>query len=127
MSASPQDLRSLNFVFLAAHSARFVRLGALAERMLLEGLSTTLVKLRQFGELMAHQLAARAGMLGPPEKPQVDRLWRLQDRKVFRRAAAGLFHQLRKASNAAFHAFGGSHQQAREIMRKEKPECIRHN
>lgn len=103
---------SANFAFLAVHSAQLVRLGAMAERIFVEDPSTTLVKLRQFGELMAHLLAARARVLGPPDEPQLDRLRRLQDRGVLPRQVADLFHQLRRAGNAAVHALEGDHQQA---------------
>ncbi len=101
-----------NFAFLAVHSAQLVRLGAVAERNFVDDPSTTLIKLRQFGELMAHLLAARARILGTAEEPQLERLRRLQDRGVLPRAVADLFHQLRRAGNAAVHALDGDHQQA---------------
>lgn len=47
---------SSNFVFLDVHDPQFVRLGRLAERYFPEDLSTCLLKLRQFTELLA-QLA----------------------------------------------------------------------
>lgn len=109
---APLPGSSPNFAFLAGHSPQLVRLGTLAERLFVEDPSTTLVKLRQFGELMAQSLAARAKVLGPAEDPQIDRLRRLADRGVLPRAAADLFHQLRKAGNAAVHALDGDHRQA---------------
>lgn len=78
----------------------------------MEDPSTTLVKLRQFGELLAQILAARARILGTTEEPQVERLRRLADRGVLPRQVADLFHQLRRAGNAAVHALDGDHQQA---------------
>jgi type I restriction enzyme R subunit len=103
---------SPNFAFLAPHAAQLLRLATLAERLFVEDPSTTLVKLRQFGELMALQLAARAGRLQDPDEAQVDRLRRLQDEGLLPRSVADLLHQIRKAGNAAVHALDGDHQQA---------------
>ena len=50
---------STNFDFLAVHDAQLVRLAALAERYFVDDPNTTLIKLRQFGELLAQQVAAR--------------------------------------------------------------------
>ena len=47
-----------NFTFLAAHDQQLVRLATLAERYFKDDPNTCLIKLRQFGELLA-QLTAR--------------------------------------------------------------------
>ena len=44
------DTAARNFAFLAVHDPQFVRLGALAERYFADDPSTSLIKLRQFGE-----------------------------------------------------------------------------
>ena len=62
---------SANFDFLAKHDPQLVRLGGLAERYFKDDPSTSLIKLRQFGELLAQLTAARSvtcpAFFGPPE------------------------------------------------------------
>ena len=53
---------SANFGFLAEHDEQFVRLAALAERYFADDPNTSLIKLRQFSELLAQQVAARYGL-----------------------------------------------------------------
>ena len=48
---------SANFGYLGSHDAQLVRLGGLAERYFKDDPNTCLIKLRQFGELLA-QLTA---------------------------------------------------------------------
>ena len=49
----PEQLTSANFSFLAAHDPQLVRLGALAERYFKDDPTTSLIKLRQYGETLA--------------------------------------------------------------------------
>lgn len=84
----------------------------MAERLFVEDPSTSLIKLRQFGELLAQLTAARTGLLIDVDEPQLDRLRRLQDGGILPKTVADLFHQIRKAGNAAIHALDGDHQQA---------------
>jgi type I restriction enzyme R subunit len=50
---------SANFGFLAAHDANLANLGALAERYFRDDPPTSLVKLRQFAELLASRLRVK--------------------------------------------------------------------
>ena len=50
---------SANFEFLGKHDAQLVRLGALAERYFKDDPNTCLIKLRQFGEVLAQLMAAK--------------------------------------------------------------------
>ncbi len=54
---------SANFDFLEKHDEQLVRLGALAERYFKEDPNTCLIKLRQFGEVLAQLTTAKAGLL----------------------------------------------------------------
>jgi hypothetical protein len=56
---------SRNFQFLAPYDLQFVRLAALAERYFRSDPNTSLIKLRQFGELLAQEIAARVGLFTP--------------------------------------------------------------
>jgi type I restriction enzyme R subunit len=68
---------SANFDFLGTQDAQLVRLGALAERYFKDDPNTCLIKLRQFGEVLAQLTAAKAGLLASPEESQADLLRRL--------------------------------------------------
>jgi len=103
---------SLNFSFLAVHDAQLVRLGALAERYFADDPNTCLIKLRQYGELLAQLTAANIGLYTSPEEKQVDLLRRLRERGVLKGDVDRLFHELRKMGNEATHGFSGSQRNA---------------
>jgi len=104
----PPDRTSPNFDFLGEHDEQLVRIAALAERYFQDDPNTCLIKLRQFAELLAQQLAARTGLFASAEESQSDLLRRLK----LERAAPGqvfdLFHQLHRAA----HDHTGEHAQA---------------
>ena len=104
--------RSSNFAHLAQKQAELALLGAGAERYFAADPNTSLLKLRQFGELMAQQVAARAGLYTPHEDNQAALLSRLKGAGWLPRDVADLFHWLRKAGNEASHQFVGDHRTA---------------
>jgi len=59
--ARSKDIRSCNFSFLRIYEPQFERLGALDERYFRDDPNACLVKLRQFGELLAQEVAAPRG------------------------------------------------------------------
>jgi type I restriction enzyme R subunit len=61
---------SANFGFLKRHREPLFTLAALAEHYFRTDPNTCLYKLRQFGELMAKDIAARAGLLNDREQSQ---------------------------------------------------------
>ena len=67
-----------NFLFLRQHDIQLVRLGALAERYFHDDANTCLIKLRQFGELLAQVIAAKTGLFQTGDKSQADLLRRLR-------------------------------------------------
>ncbi len=105
-------IQSANFGFLAKYDVQLVRLGALAERYFGDDPNTALIKLRQFGELLAQLTAAKAGLFTSPEEQQSDLLRRLKFERVVPSEVADLFHQVRIVGNKATHAHGGDHAQA---------------
>lgn len=107
-----RELTSLNFEFLSDYSPQLVRLGALAERYFREDPNTCLIKLRQFGELLAQETAARAGLFSSPDEQQADLLRRLKSDRIVPQQALDLFHQLRIAGNQATHAHADDYGQA---------------
>ena len=103
---------SPNFEFLHAHDAQLVRLGSLAERYFADDPSTCLIKLRQFGEVLAQLTAAKVGLYVDAEEKQVNLLRRLRDRGVLKGEVDRLFHELRKAGNDATHELAGNQRTA---------------
>jgi type I restriction enzyme R subunit len=106
------SLTSANFTFLVAHDQLLDHLGALAERYFADDPSTCLLKLRQFGEVLAQRTAARAGLYASTEENQAELLARLRDDGLLPREIGDLFHGLRKAGNAAAHDIQGDHREA---------------
>lgn len=105
-------IASLNFQFLAAYDEQFVRFAALAERYFRDDPNTSLIKLRQFSELLAQEAAARVGLFTSADEPQSDLLRRLKAERAVPPQALELFHQIRIAGNQAAHANAGDHAQA---------------
>src|SRR5262249_5619063 len=103
---------SANFDYLAVHDPQLVRLGGLAERYFKDNPNTCVIKLRQFGELLAQLTAAKARLLASPEEAQTDLLRRLKFERVVPRQAGELFHQLRIAGNRAAHSHADDHSDA---------------
>lgn len=103
---------SLNFSFLAVHDTQLVRLGILAERYFVDDPNTCLIKLRQFGELLAQLAAANIGLYELENEKQIDLLNRLRDRGLLKGEVDRLFHELRKIGNAATHELSGNHRTA---------------
>ena len=62
-------IASHNFQFLTTYDRQFVRLAALAERYFRTDPNTSLIKLRQFGELLAQEIAARVGLFTSQDEP----------------------------------------------------------
>ena len=98
-----------NFEFLKQYDTKLVRFGALAERYFKEDPNTSLIKLRQFAELLAQQLAARLGLFTSSEEPFADLLLRLKADRVMPREVGDLFYQLRVSGNQAAHAHRDDH------------------
>lgn len=100
-----------NFAHLADVQLELARLGAAAERYFAEDPNTCLLKLRQYAELMAQQVAARASLYEPDES-QASLLSRLKREGWLQREISDLFHWLRKAGNEANHQLRGDHRAA---------------
>ena len=95
--------KSANFEFLKAVDAQLFRLAALAERYFRTDPNTCVVKLRQFAELMAKDVGARAGLLTQPDAEFSAILGAIGRSGYAPRPALDLFHSLRLAGNQAVH------------------------
>lgn len=108
---------SQNFGFLGVHDVQLVRLGALAERYFRDDPNTCLIKLRQFGEVLAQLTAAKSGLFSSEEESQSDLLRRLKFERVIPREPADLFHQLRISGNRATHSHADDHAEALSALK----------
>jgi type I restriction enzyme R subunit len=109
MISAPQSTEISNFSFLVGYSGPLLQVAALAERYFPADPVTALMKLRQFGELLAQQAAARVGIPATPDDAQSELLSRLQREAGYPREVLDLFHFLRRVGNAATHNHQGDH------------------
>lgn len=100
--ATPTSI-SQNFAFLRHHSRELVKLGTLAERYFADDPNTCLIKLRQFGEVLAQLLAAKIGLYEEPGESQARLLQRLKFRGAIAGQIADMFHDIRTIGNDATH------------------------
>ncbi len=102
-------MQASNFEFLEQYAPQLVRLGSLAERFFHQDRNTCLLKLRQFGELLAQLTAIQAGLFDAADEKQVDLLRRLKFDRIISIEVADLFHQIRLAGNIASHEYTSEH------------------
>jgi type I restriction enzyme R subunit len=103
---------SPNFAFLMQYDEVLVRHAALAERYIFDDPNAALLKLRQFGELLAQHAAACTGVAVEEHASQrelIDKLW---DHQIINAQVSQLFHGLRKSGNAAAHQHTGDRREA---------------
>ena len=80
-----------NFTHIASYDRALFRLSSNAERYFPGGPNTALIKLRQFGELLAQQVASRFGLYAGSEESQLELLRRLESNGDLERDVAELF------------------------------------
>ncbi|MCQ8104208.1 type I restriction-modification system endonuclease [Methylomonas sp. SURF-2] len=106
-----------NFEFLKEHDPLFLQLASAAERVFASDPNTTLIKLRQLGEALAQDLAARCGIQFDDKTSQADLLFKLNREIRFDSKVADLFHTLRIEGNRATHQFKTQHKEALDGLR----------
>lgn len=95
---------SPNFFHLQTCDEQLVRLGSLAEKYYADDPNTSLIKMRQFGELLAKHVATKMGMYQTEkEESQYELLRRLRDEGVLTYEIYQLFGEVRRAGNDANH------------------------
>jgi type I restriction enzyme R subunit len=103
---------SPNFAFLIQHNEVLVHHVALAERYVFDDPNSALLKLRQFGELLAQHTAAYTGVAVEEHESQRELIDKLYDRQIINVQVAQLFHGLRKSGNEAAHQHTGDRREA---------------
>ncbi|MEA1940737.1 MAG: type I restriction-modification system endonuclease [Pseudomonadota bacterium] len=106
-------MKSANFDYLKHHNEQLFRLGYLAERFFAEDPNTSLIKSRQFAELLTKEVAARAGAYDPKVRENFnDLLYALKRDRIMSKAILDVVHAIRIKGNKATHEFGGTHAEA---------------
>lgn len=103
---------SLNFDFLTHHNNLFPELGGQAENYWANDPVTSLIKLRQLIEMLAHDAAAYLGLYTSGDENLSALIGRLFDERAFDQQMRNLFHGVRRAGNAAVHDLDGTHSEA---------------
>ena len=101
-----------NFAFLSDYDPLFLQLAQSAERAFSADPNTTLIKLRQFAEAIAQEVAARSGVAFDAQTTQADLLYKLNRELGFDPSVRELFHILRIEGNKATHQFKTQHKEA---------------
>ncbi|HCV77693.1 MAG TPA: type I restriction-modification system endonuclease, partial [Pseudomonas sp.] len=115
---------SSNFAFFKEHDPVFFQLANAAERVFASDPNTTLIKLRQLGEALAQDLAARAGIELDSTLSQSDLLYRLSRDIQLDGNIRNLFHTLRVEGNKATHGFRTQHREALDGLRVARALAI---
>lgn len=113
-----------NFDFLNEHDPLFVELASAAERAFASDPNTTLIKLRQLGEALAQDMAARCAIEFDEQTAQADLLYRLNRQIRFDPKVLELFHTLRIEGNRATHQFKTQHKEALDGLRVARALAI---
>lgn len=116
--------KSENFHFLAEHSPLLAQLGRSAELAFSADPNTSLIKLRQFGEAMAQDLATRSGIEFDESTTQSDLLYKLQREIQLSQEIRQLFHTLRIEGNKATHQFQTKHKDAMDGLKVARALAI---
>ena len=109
---------SANFSHLQVVDEQLVRLGALAEKYFADDPNTSLIKMRQFGELLAKHVATQMGLYDTEkEESQYELLRRLRDEGALTHETYQLFGEIRRMGNVANHANQGDQASALNILK----------
>lgn len=112
--AAPQP-RSQNFQFLITISPMLEKIASYAEAYLAEDPNGSLVKTRQWAEILTKRIAAKVGI--PSDQSQLDLLNKLENLGAISGEIARLFHSIRKTGNAAVHGLAGDMDEAETSLR----------
>jgi type I restriction enzyme, R subunit len=111
-------VKSANFDFLRDYQEQLFQLAFFAERFFAEDANTSIIKARQFAELVAKETAARTGnYLDSDREAFVDVLRKLRSDRIVPQDVLDIIHAIRKHGNSAAHDFSGSHADALSCLK----------
>lgn len=110
-----------NFDFLSELDSELCNLGRLAESYFQEDPSTSLIKLRQFGERLTKRHAALMGAEMQEIDTQADLLRKLKYVRMAPDRVLDVLHHVRKLGNAAVHEGRGDHREALACLKMAVP------
>lgn len=113
-----------NFAFLSEYDPLFLQLAQSAERAFSADPNTTLIKLRQFAEAIAQEVAARSGIVFDDQTKQTELLYKLNRELGFEPQVRELFHILRIEGNKATHQFKTQHREALDGLKVARALAI---
>lgn len=116
--------KSPNFSFMSEHSTALLQCAMKAERYVFDDPNTALLKLRQFGEFLANETAARTGVDIFPNDTAITVLRKLEYDNVLTPKASQLFHNLRKTGNLAAHEHKGDQGEALYHLRMARQLAV---
>ena len=119
-----QALESANFGFLSEHDPLLVHIAAAAEQAFASDPNTTLIKLRQLGEALAQNIAARIGVPADSQTTQKDLLYTLNRELQLDPTVCELFHAVRIQGNKATHQFQTRHREAMDGLKVARALAI---
>lgn len=109
--------RSQNFGFLITISPTLERIAGFAEAYLADDPNGSLMKTRQWAEILAKRIAAQVGLALEPTDTQFDILKRLEQSGAISGDVARLFHSIRKTGNEAVHSAAGDREEAETTLK----------
>ncbi|MCF6211328.1 MAG: type I restriction-modification system endonuclease [Gammaproteobacteria bacterium] len=115
---------SVNFHFLHEYDPVFLQLASAAEQAFASDPNTTLIKLRQLGEALAQDLAARSGTTFDETTTQADLLWKLHREIRLDPTIREIFHTLRIEGNKATHQFCTRHRDAMDGLKMARALAV---
>ncbi len=113
-----------NFEFLKEYDPVFFQLANNAELIFAIDPNASLMKVRQLGEALAKDIAARIGLTRGERETQLQLLNRISNRLQIDAQIVSLFHALRKEGNDASHEYITNHRQAMEGLRSARQVAI---
>ena len=118
------DCKKSNFSFLQEHDPLFFQLTNNAELFFFSDPNTTLIKLRQFGEAIAQDMASRSNIAFDEKTTQSNLLYRLNNKIQLSPSIRDLFHTLRIDGNTATHQFVSKHKEASDGLKVARELAI---
>lgn len=113
-----------NFDFLRVCDERLCRVATLAERYVFDDPAVCLFRLRQFGEFLAKDIAARHALLPDTAASFDDVLRNLRARSIISREAADWLYHLKRVGNAAAHEDDGTASDALTALKVARVAAI---